>query len=153
MSNTYKQSAVHAVFAPRYRRALLQPSLRSQVEQHLAGKINGMGHQLLAIYAMPDHVHILMAISMNMAPAMLMQVVKGETAHWINQQRLLDAHFEWQRGYRWFHVSADRIPVVANYICRQPLHHDKENFLTEDRRLLREAGIDFDPQYGFQEPE
>ncbi|TCZ71756.1 IS200/IS605 family transposase [Flaviaesturariibacter aridisoli] len=152
MSNTWKQSAVHVVFAPKYRQALLLPSIREHVESHMAGKIDGMDHQLMAIYAMPDHVHLLMAISMNMAPAMIMQVIKGETAHWINGQKLLPAHFEWQRGYRWFHISADRVPVVARYIRRQPEHHGQERFVDEDQRLMREQGVDFDPQYGFHEP-
>ncbi|GAB4093446.1 IS200/IS605 family transposase [Flaviaesturariibacter terrae] len=153
MSNTWKQSAVHVVFAPKYRKALLLPSIRERVERHMAGKIDGMGHQLMAMYAMPDHVHILMAISMNMAPAMIMQVVKGETSHWMNEQQLLPAHFEWQRGYRWFHVSADRISTVAQYIRSQPEHHGRERFLDEERRLLQEAGVPFDPQYGFHDPE
>ncbi|RYD98155.1 MAG: IS200/IS605 family transposase [Sphingobacteriales bacterium] len=153
MSNTYKQSAVHIVFAAKYRQALITPPIREHVERHMAGKINGMGHQLMALHAMPDHVHVLLAISMNMAPAMLMQVLKGETSHWINEQHLLPAHFEWQRGYRWFHVSEDRVPIVAAYIRRQPEHHRQECFLAEDRRMLGEAGIDFDPQYGFKEPE
>jgi putative transposase len=153
MSNTYKQSAVHVVFAPKYRQALLLSPIRNHVEKHMAGKINGMGHQLMAIYAMPDHVHILMAISMNMAPAMLMQIIKGETSHWINERQMLPVHFEWQRGYRWFHVSGDRVAAVANYVRNQPEHHSKERFLDEDHRLLREDGVDYDPQFSFHDPE
>lgn len=119
----------------------------------MAAKINGMGHQLITQYAMPDHAHILVAISMNMAPAMLLQVVKGETSHWINEQQLLPVHFEWQRGYRWLHVSGDRISTVAQYIKRQPEHHGLERFLDEDERLMREEGIDFNSEYIFKEPE
>jgi putative transposase len=152
MSNTYKQSAVHVIFAPKYRRALLHSSIRERVEKYMTGKINGLGHELIAIYAMPDHVHVLMAISMNMAPAMILQVLKAETSKWINEQRLLPERFEWQRGYGWFHISGDRIETVSRYIRRQPEHHKKESFMMEATRLMKENGVDYDPRYGFTDP-
>jgi len=152
MANTYRQSAVHTVFAPKYRRALILPSFREELQRYMTGLIQGMGHELIAVYAMPDHVHLLMAISMRMAPCTLMQVLKQETSKWINERRFLNSRFEWQSGYGWFHVAARGVAAVADYIRHQPEHHRKTDFLKEYSGLLVENEVPFDPQYLFTVP-
>ncbi|RYY94933.1 MAG: IS200/IS605 family transposase [Chitinophagaceae bacterium] len=153
MANTLHQSAVHTVFAPKYRQALILPNLREPLQRYMTGMVRGMEHLPMAIYAMPDHVHLLMAISMNMEPRKIMQVLKAETSKWINEQGLLQRKFEWQRGYGWFHVSACGIDAVADYIRHQPEHHRKTRFLTEYTGLLNENGIACEPRYLFTDPE
>ena len=106
----------------------------------------------MAIYAMPDHIHILMAISMNMEPRKIMQVLKAESTKWVNEQGFLDKKFEWQRGYGWFHVSASGVNNVVNYISRQPEHHQRKKFLKEYEQMLIKNGIAYDPRYVFTEP-
>ena len=153
MANTLKQSAVHTVFAPRHRQAPILPSFREPLQRYMSGTVKGMEHLPMAIYAMPDHVHLLMAISMNMEPRRIMQVLKAESSKWINEQGFLQHKFEWQRGYSWFHVHAGGIDAVADYIRQQPEHHRKTPFLKEFTTLLEENGIDYDPLYLLKEPE
>ncbi|TCZ72838.1 transposase [Flaviaesturariibacter aridisoli] len=112
-----------------------------------------MEHLPMAIYAMPDHVHLLMAISMNREPRKILQVLKAETSKWINEQGFLQHKFEWQRSYGWFHVSGRGIDAVADYIRQQPEHHRKTPFLKEYTGLLNENDVDYDPRYVFSEPE
>ncbi|RYY41319.1 MAG: IS200/IS605 family transposase [Chitinophagaceae bacterium] len=152
MANTYTQSAVHLVFSPKYRQALILPSFREETQRYMTGTIKGMGHLPIAIYAMPDHVHLLFAMSMTMAPQQIVQVLKAETTKWI-KDRGLSPQFQWQRGYGWFHVSARGIDAVASYIRTQPEHHRKKPFLKEYELLLEENGVAFDPLYLFTEPE
>ncbi|WP_165871463.1 IS200/IS605 family transposase [Flaviaesturariibacter flavus] len=153
MANTLRQSAVHAVFAPKYRQALIQPSFREPLERYMTGTLSGMGHQPIAIYAMPDHVHLLFAITMNMAPQRIMHALKGGSSKWINEQEFLQHTFRWQRGYGWFHVGGRALDTVVNYIRRQPEHHRQKPFLREYTELLNENGVAYDPEYLFLEPE
>ena len=61
--------------------------------------------------------------------------IKGESSHWINEQKLLKAKFTWQRGFGVFSVSESNIDDVRNYILNQVEHHRKISF-TEEWNLL-----------------
>jgi putative transposase len=45
-----------------------------------------------------------------------MQLIKGESAFWINKQKIIEHHFEWQDEYFAIGVSESKIDVVRNYI-------------------------------------
>jgi len=152
MPNTYTQSAVHAVFAVKRREALILPSIREEVQKFMAGNLKHQDQKPLSLYAMPDHVHVLFAHSMTTAPCDIMRVLKSETSEWINRVGLLGTHFEWQRGYGWFHVSRSHIPRVAAYIEGQAEHHRRVRFSDEYPKLLRQEGVDYDPRFLFREP-
>ena len=57
-------------------------------------------------------------------------------------------HFNgWQDGYGAFTASHSDKDRLVEYIKNQQEHHRKETFLDEYRRLLKEAGIEFDEKY------
>jgi len=53
----------------------------------------------------------------------------------------------WQNGYGAFTVSWSDRDRLIEYVTNQKEHHEKEDFLTEYRRLLRENGIEFYERY------
>lgn len=60
MANTYTQLYLHFVFAVRYRRALISESFRERLEGYLASSTRQAGHHVHALYAMEDHMHMLL---------------------------------------------------------------------------------------------
>ena len=65
MVSTFTQIHIHAVIAVRGRESLIDPSWRVEMEQYITGIIKNNGHKLVCIYAMADHVHVLMGVRPN----------------------------------------------------------------------------------------
>jgi len=59
MANTYTQIIIQIVFSPKHRDALICKSWKDELEKYIASVVQNNGHKLLAISAMPDHVHVL----------------------------------------------------------------------------------------------
>jgi len=53
----------------------------------------------------------------------------------------------WQEGYGAFNHSAREKAALIEYIKNQEEHHRRVDFLDEYRKLLRDAGIEFDEKY------
>lgn len=61
----------------------------------------------------------------------VMQLIKGESSHWINQSGLRDYKFEWQNEYYAVSVSDSQVDKVREYIRNQEKHHNKKTFNEE----------------------
>jgi putative transposase len=129
MPNTYTQIHIHAIFAVRSRVGLINNEWRDHLYKYLVGIIQHYDHKLLAINGMPDHVHILFGMRPIQSLSDLMQDVKAGSSKWINDQRFVKGHFEWQRGYGAFSYSKSEVPQLMSYIRNQEVHHRQKTFL------------------------
>lgn len=63
MANTYTQCYFQLVFADKNRNSLIKESWKNELEMYITGIVQNHKHKLLAINAMPDHIHILIGIN------------------------------------------------------------------------------------------
>jgi len=61
----------------------------------------------------------------------IMQLIKGESSHWINKNELVKGKFEWQDEFFAVSVSESMIVKVRNYIRNQEKHHELQTFQEE----------------------
>lgn len=108
---------------------------------------------MLQINSMPDHMHIFIGMRPDQAISDLIQNIKTESSKWIKAQKLCPSPFAWQNGYGAFSYSKSHVPDVIRYIQNQEVHHKKETFLDEYRRLLKAFEVEYNEQYIFKEPE
>ncbi len=108
---------------------------------------------MIAINNMPDHLHLLLGLSPTQSISDMMRDVKGDSARFINKEKLTRSKFNWQEGYGAFSYSRTQISTVATYIENQQEHHRHHTFLEEYRNMLREFGVEYDDQYIFKELE
>src|ERR1041385_1947379 len=94
-------------------------------------------------YINPDHVHALVDWPTNLAIEDMMQLFKGNSSHWINEQELVLGKFGWARGYGAFSVSHSGVAEVARYIAEQEEHHRKKSFAEEIRLLVERYGLNW----------
>ena len=66
-----------------------------------------------------------------MSISKVMQLIKGESAYWINKEKLTKSKFEWADEYYAGSVSESVLPIVRAYIDRQEEHHKKKTFEQE----------------------
>ena len=153
MANTYTQLHIQFVFAVQYRAALIQKNWRARLHKYITGIFQNNDHKMLQINSMPDHIHMLIGLRPTQAISSLIQNVKTESSKWIKDEKLCTSAFSWQEGYGAFSYSKSQVPYVIRYIQNQEVHHKKEIFLDEYRKLLKEFEIEYDEKYIFKELE
>jgi len=150
MSNTYYQIYIHAIFTVQNRVSLIADGWRERLNKYICGIVQNNGHKLLAVGAMPDHVHLFFGLSPAQSVSDLMQDVKGNSSRWINENGLVDGRFAWQEGYGAFSYSRSQIDTVIKYINNQPRHHKRKTFIEEYKDFLKAFEIEYDEKYIFK---
>jgi putative transposase len=161
MANTYGQNYQHVIFATKYRNAAIHESFREEIHKYITGivqnrtnkgklpKNQGDRHKLIAIYAMPDHIHILIGLKPWDALSELVAVIKQESTNFINEKAFTTRHFAWQAGYGYFSHSHNELEKVVNYIRNQEEHHLRRSFIEEFMEVLKRSGVEFEEKYLF----
>jgi REP element-mobilizing transposase RayT len=150
MANTYTQLFIHLVFSPKNGDALIKKAWKDDLEKYITGIVQKNGHKMLAIGAMPDHVHIFIGYNVNQLIPDLVEKIKTSSNFWIKENRLTKFKFEWQKGYGAFSHSKSQKQTVINYIRNQEKHHTKASFKDEYLTILRKNEIKFDDNYLFE---
>lgn len=153
MPNTYTQLYIHFVFAVRFRAAQLLPAWDEEVRRYITGIVQNHDHKLIAINNVSDHMHLFVGLDPKQSLSALMQHVKGDSSAFINERQLLPQLFRWQEGYAAFSHSRSQVDAVVKYIAGQQAYHDKVSFGAEYRKMLTDAGIEWDQRYVFRDPE
>lgn len=150
MPNTYSQLFIQIVFAVKGRQNLIHENNRNVLEKFITGIINNRGQKLLAIFCMPDHVHILVGLNSNMSISDLVRDIKAGSSKFINEKNWIIGKFRWQEGYGAFSYSLRQMHTVINYILNQKEHHQKTSFRSEYIGFLNEFEIKYDEKYLFE---
>ena len=149
MANTYTQIHIHAVFAVRNRRSLINPEWKVSLHKYISGIVANQGHKLLIINGVEDHIHMLIGQRPVQSLSSLMQDIKGDSSKWINQQNLVRGKFSWQEGFGAFSCSMSHLSNVIKYIEKQEEHHKKIKFLDEYQDFLVKSNVSYDKRYIF----
>ncbi len=149
MANTYSQIYIQLVFAVKNRGSFIQESFREDIQKYMYGIVANRGCRLYAIYANPDHVHLLIGLHPGASISDLVRDIKSNTSKYINEKNYIPCHFQWQDGYGAFSYSASQLDNVVAYILNQPLHHRKRSFREEYIDFLQKFKVDYEDKYLF----
>lgn len=152
MANTYTQIYIHFVFAVANRTALIEPAWEDELQKYMTGIVRNLGHKMIAINGMPDHLHMLIGFHPTQSISDFMRVVKGESSEWINYKGFTRFRFQWQQGYGAFSYSKDQVDRLYHYIMNQKEHHRRKKFRDEYEDLLKYFDIEFEERFLFHDP-
>ena len=99
MANTYTQCYFQLVFAAKNRDALIKKSWKNELEMYITGIVQNHKHKLLAINAMPDHIHIFIGYHISQLIPDLVEEIKTSSNAWIEKGNLSKFKFEWQKRH------------------------------------------------------
>lgn len=139
--HAYSRVWLHLVWATLERRPLISKPLAPKLSDHLHRYASQKGIYMKINFVNADHVHALVDLPTSLPIDEMMQRLKGESSHWINQGKLLGCKFAWGRGYGVFSVSHSGVGEVARYIARQEEHHRHRGFAEELRLLVERYGL------------
>ena len=150
MPNTYSQIYIQIVFAVNGRQNLIAKENREELHKFITGIISNREQKLFAIFAMPDHVHILVSMKPNISISDLVRDIKAGSSKFINDNNWIRQKFNWQEGYGAFSYSKSSVDNVIKYILNQEEHHKKKSFKDEYLDFLEKFEIEYDPKYLFE---
>lgn len=118
------------------------PELRKDVWNHIRENAKEKNIFIDFVNGYSNHCHCLVSLGGDQTLQKIMQLIKGESSHWINTNELVKGKFEWQDEFFAVSVSESMIEKVRNYIKNQESHHRLQSFQEEyDEFILK---------YGFQ---
>jgi len=150
MANTYSQIYVQIVFAVQGRQNLIKKKHREELHKYISGIVKNRNQKMLSIFAMPDHIHLLVGLKPNISISDLVRDIKAGSSKFINDSRWINGKFNWQKGFGAFSYSKNQIDWVIKYILNQEEHHKKENFKEEYTNFLKKYKIEYDEKYLFE---
>ena len=151
VANTYHQIYIQAVFAVKFRNAVIDKIWRNDLMGVIANLINETGCKALIVNGVEDHVHCFFGLIPSVSVSNVMKTCKAKSSKWLNESGLLPNRFEWQRGFGAFSYSRSSIQNVYRYIQNQEQHHKKQAFKNEYIELLKEFEIEYDERYLFDD--
>jgi REP element-mobilizing transposase RayT len=145
--STYTQIIYHIVYSTKGRVPCIAADRRKDLYNYMWGCIRNKDCHLYRIGGVEDHVHILSSLHPSIALADYIKDLKVSATKWIRETGLIARFPGWQVGYAAFTQSRAELNGLIEYIKRQETHHRKTSFREELKRLLEEAGIEFEEKY------
>lgn len=130
---------VHAVWATKNRVPFLRQGIRTIVINHIRQNAKAKNIFIDRLDGYGDHLHCLVSLNADMSIAKAIQLIKGESAFWINKQEITKSRFEWADEYYAASVSESLLERVRAYIDSQEEHHRKKTFQQEYNELVRDT--------------
>jgi putative transposase len=135
--HSYSVCWLHVVFNTLNKQPVINRDLSVMLSNYLReySKEKNIYHRVN--FVNPEHVHMLIDLPTNISIEQMIQLFKGSSAHWINQNKYVRGKFYWGRGYGVFSVSPSKVDQVSRYIIGQEKHHRKITFHQEYHRLVK----------------
>ena len=145
--SSYQQIYYHIIFRTKRSEKVLPLEYSKNLFAYIFGIIKNKKCHLYRINGMEDHIHILTDLNPTLALSNFMRDLKTSSSIWLKQQEEFKHFKGWADGYAALTKSFQEKEQIINYIKNQQIHHKKESFKSEFRRLLIEEGIDINEKY------
>ncbi len=116
----------HVVFRTKRNRGVLEGEVAEEGLRLILEVAERRGYKILAAALMPDHVHLVVALTPSDRVSDAVRYFKGTTARLLREKfpRLRDfASSLWSEGYYVESVGLKNVKQVLSYVSRQEEHH------------------------------
>jgi len=138
---SFTKIMVHTVWGTKNRTPFITKHIKPILLDHIKANAISKGIYIDQINGYLDHIHCLVDLNQEYSIGKTIQLLKGESAFWINQQRLIPTKFEWSAEYYAVSVDANNFNQVRMYIEGQEVHHCKVTFQQEYKELMKGFGF------------
>jgi REP-associated tyrosine transposase len=121
---------IHCVWSCKRRFPYLEGKKRHLLIDHIRENAKEKHIFIDTINACDDHVHCLLRLSAIQCIATVVQLLKGESAKWANEDDFFEGQLVWSKGYYAASIDRDTIGMVRRYIRNQQVHHQAFPFVT-----------------------
>ena len=133
----YNNIYIHFVFTTQNRLPLIPEKNRNRIEKYITGIVNNNDSKLYAIFANPEHMHLLVSRSPGLSDERFASIVADSSEMFINDNDLAKGRFHWQQAAAAFSVSKSDVDKICKYILNQPKHHKTKSFDEEYQEFIK----------------
>lgn len=133
---------LHIILSTKIRAKIITKELKPILIEHIKANAIAKGIFILAINCVQDHIHLLISLGTDQTISKIVQLIKGESSFWINQNKLLKGKFEWQDDYIAVSISKSILEKVKEYISNQEEHHRIKSFTEEVEEFRKKYGFE-----------
>jgi len=138
---SYVKIWIHTVWRTKNSEPLLTKEIRPELFQHIRNNAREKEIYIDFINGHVEHVHCLLTLNADMSISKTIQLIKGESAFWANNNKFIKPKLEWADRYFAVSVSESMIDKVREYINNQEVHHRKVTFQEEYDEFIRKYGF------------
>ncbi|MBL7129393.1 MAG: IS200/IS605 family transposase [Ignavibacteria bacterium] len=128
---------LHCVWNTKRRQPLLSKEIRQNIFNHIKDYSREKKIFIDIINGSLEHVHCLISLGSEQNISKVINLLKGESSHWINNHKLIRGKFEWQDDYFAVSISESVVDKVRKYIDNQEEHHRKISFKEEYDEFIK----------------
>lgn len=137
MDIEYNNLYTHFVFTTLGRQRIIPERSRNRIEKYITGIVSRNASKLYAIYANPEHVHLLISRAATLSEQEIASIIADSSENFINANKLTSIPFQWQQSASAFSVSKSGVDRVCKYILNQPEHHRRVGYAQEYEKFLK----------------
>lgn len=142
-THSYSRCWLHLIWETLRREPMLDKRAAAQASANLSQYSYEKGIYMKINFFNAEHTHALIDLPTNLTIEQVIQIFKGGSSHWINQNHLVKGRLAWGRGYGVFSVSHSDVSRVSNYIAGQEEHHRKRSFKEEYELFVKKYGLEW----------
>lgn len=150
MAGTYSRIYLHFVFAVQGRQSLIPEHCREELHKYITGLVEARGAKMLAIYCMPDHMHLFAGVKPSLIIPNFIKEIKVHSNEFIRAKNWVKGVFHWQEGYGVFSYGHSQFERVCSNVLNQEGHHKKKTFKEEYHSFLEKFSVPFEEKYLFE---
>jgi REP element-mobilizing transposase RayT len=132
----YVKIWIHGVWGTKNRHPYLIRDVKLKVIAHIRENAKKKELFIDTIDGHLEHLHCLMALNADISVAKSLQLIKGESAFWMNKEKIIQEKFEWADEYFAVSVGESALDKVRAYINNQEEHHRKVSFAEEYDKFM-----------------
>ena len=145
--SSFRQIYYQIVFGTKYRQPVIAENYCEGLYRYVSGLIQNKKCTPYQINGIDDHIHIFCDLHPTIALADFIKDIKIASNLWMKDTGNFPEFIGWHDGYGAFTYSIREKDMILNYVKRQKIHHRKETFYDEFKRLLEENEVTFDGRY------
>ncbi len=116
--------------------------VRQKIFDHIKENAKKKDIHILQINGYLEHVHCIISLNSDQDICTVMNLIKGESSHWVNKNKLIQTKFGWQDDYYAASVGEYHLPRLIRYIKNQDSHHQKQSFQKEYDKMVERFGLE-----------
>ena len=129
---------VHAVWGTKNHEHFFKKEIKQMVIAHILQNAKSKSIYIDRLNGHAEHLHCLLGLNADMSISKCMNLIKGESAFWINREKIISSKFAWGDEYYAVSVSDGSLDNVRKYIDMQEEHHRTVSFQQEVEKFLKE---------------
>lgn len=137
----YVKNWLHCVWGTKNKVGYLTSNIKVEVIRHILLNAREKSIYIDIINGYTQHIHCLLSLNHDMSLSKTMQLIKGESSHWINKNSLTTHKFEWADEYYGVSISESHLNRVRAYIRNQEIHHKVKTWEEEADNYIRKYGF------------